>query len=172
MNRYIGAVALTICLALTGCSNSDSTPTAGTTGMPDFFESATDLERAIYDGCITYRFASLYFKLMLDEQASDNEIFYMAKEMDEAKDDFQEAIDIDEAEGGYQYKRYINFRNLAAEIADTPNYGLDWTPSAEVKHQGLLKWCSDWSVQIVKNYDGINSWPSKLGILTDGQRKP
>ena len=168
----IGAAALVFSLAVTGCSDSKNNANPSYDGKPNFFESGTELELAINDGCLTYKFAAGYFNLMVEKQASENETYFMAAEMEKAQSYFQTAIEIDEAEGGYQYKRFINYRDLAAQIANSPNRGLNWSFAAEAAHKDILKWCSDWSVQIDDKYDGMNSWSPEVSALKDSQRKP
>ena len=96
----------------------------------------------------------------------------MASQMDEAADDFLNAGWIDEAEGGFQYRRYKNYSYFASGIADITSRGIDWGPSDNVAHREILKWCSDWSVQIDNNYDGMNSWSPEVSEVQDSQRKP
>jgi hypothetical protein len=169
---HIGSIALGICLAVTGCSESNSAAESSLVDKPDFFTTASDLESAIYNGCVNYKIASSYFNLMVEKQATENEIYYMAAEMEKASEEFQQAIYIDESEGGYQYKRYINYRDLADKIAGTPNGAPNWSFAAEDAHKALLKWCSDWSVQIADKYQGVNSWSPEVSELLDSQRKP
>ena len=159
-------------LAVTGCSESKDDANSSYIGKPNFLDSGTELEWAINDGCLGYKFASSYFNLMVEKQASENEIYFMAAEMEKAQNDFQTAIDLDKAEGGYQYKRFINYRDLAAQIANSPNRGLNWSFAADAAHKDVLKWCSDWSVQIETIYDGMNSWSPEVSDLLDSQRKP
>ena len=159
-------------LAVTGCSESKDAANSSYVSKPNFFDSGTELEWAINDGCLGYKFASPYLKLVLENQASDNELFFMASQMDEAAGDFWTAAQIDEAEGGFQYRRYKNYSYFSTGIANITSNGVNWGPSDNVTHREILKWCSDWSVQIDNQYDGMNSWTPEVRELKDSERKP
>ena len=164
--------SLVLALLLTGCTTADESTTSDRGVLPTFFDNASELESAINNGCLGYKFASGYFKLFVEKEASDNEIYFMAAEMDEVSKNFQNAIYIDEAEGGYQYKRYINYRDLADTIAAVPNQGLNWSLAKEDMHNELLTWCSNWSYEIIKKYSGVNPWSAEVKKPLDSQRKP
>lgn len=161
-----------LALLLTGCTTADESITSDRGVLPTFFDNASELESAINNGCLGYKFAAGYFKLFVEKEASDNEIYFMAAQMDRASKDFQDAIYLDEAEGGYQYKRYINYRDLADTIAAVPSEGLNWSLAKEDMHNELLTWCSNWSYEIIKKYSGVNPWSAEVKKPLDSQRKP
>ena len=151
-NLQFGILILISVFALAGCSESDSAPKVATSQKGIFYTDSTDLENRVARGCEYYWFGTGYFKLFVEKEASENEIFYMGSQFEKASEEFQEAIRIDESEGGYQYKRYINYRDLAQIIADTPNGGLKWSLAAENAHKELLKWCSSFNSQMQQKY--------------------
>ena len=171
MRRWFGLFSLGLCLLLASCSQQNSTIESNPKEKLVFLDSATDLEMAINNGCLTYKFASAYFNLILKEEASENELYLMAAEMESASEQFQQAVNIDESEGGFQYKRYIVYRELADKIAQFPNGNMNLSFSDEVAHKGLLTWCSEWSIQMANIYD-INPWSPEPAKLLPSQRKP
>ena len=147
-----GSLLFVLVLILAGCSKSDSATKASVSEKGTFYLDSTNLENRIARGCEYYWFGTGYFKLFVEKEASDNEILYMANQFEKAGKEFQEAIYIDESAGGFQYKRYINYRDLAQIIAATPNGGLKWSWEAEGAHEELLKWCNNFALQMQEKY--------------------
>ena len=167
----LSALILVSVVFLAGCSKSDNaTKEVNDKGV--FYVDTTELENRIARGCEYYWFGTGYFNLYVGKEASDNEIFYMSDQFEKASEEFQEAINIDEAEGGYQYKRYINYRDLADIIAATPNGGLRWSLDAESAHKDLLLWCSEFNIQMQQKYTKAPDLDSKGWPKEDVTRLP